>query len=216
MKTQPNIEMFERNVAKRKLNLQLFAEGAEGGNGEGIQGSAESGSEGEEQVEIPDEVRVLVAQLKAENAKLKNKNDVLATENATKTKQLRERMTAQEQEDEAKREAEAEREKKFKAMERELLIIKSTNDYMNALEMTQELAQQFAEAEADGDRDKKLDILKQHMKAMKTKMTQSFLAERGEVNAGHGDGGESKAVELLKLLPKSSGGVDESLLKAYM
>ena len=33
MKIQPYIEMFERNAAKRKLNLQLFAEGTEGGDG---------------------------------------------------------------------------------------------------------------------------------------------------------------------------------------
>lgn len=216
MKIQPDIEMFERNAAKRKLNLQLFAEGTEGGDGEGAQGAAESGKEGEAQVEISDEARVLIAQLKAENAKLKNKNDVLATENATKTKQLREKMTAQEQEAEAKKEAEAEREKQFKDMQRKLLVIESTSTYMDILKMSKETAQQYAEARADADTDKENDILRQHMKAYEAKMMQSFLAERGEVNAGHGDSGESKAVELLKMLPKSSGGVDENILKAYM
>ena len=190
MKIQPDIEMFERNAAKRKLNLQLFAEGTEGGDGEGAQGAAESGKEGEAQVEISDEARVLIAQLKAENAKLKNKNDVLATENATKTKQLREKMTAQEQEAEAKKEAEAEREKQFKDMQRKLLVIESTSTYMDILKMSKETAQQYAEARADGDTDKENDILRQHMKAYEAKMMQSFLAERGEVNAGHGDSGE--------------------------
>ena len=216
MKIQPDIEMFERNAAKRKLNLQLFAEGTEGGDGEGAQGAAESGKEGEAQVEISDEARVLIAQLKAENAKLKNKNDVLATENATKTKQLREKMTAQEQEAEAKKEAEAERDKQFKAMQRELTIMKSTNTYMDTLEMSKEVAQQYAEARADGDSDKENEILRQHMKALKSKMMQEFLAERGEVNAGHGDSHESKAVELMKSLPTYSTEVDESVLKQYM
>ena len=213
MKTQPNFEMFERNATKRRLNLQLFAEGEEGGQGKQAEG--EEGGQGK-QAEGVDELRVQLAQANAKIAKLTNKADALASENAAKTKQLREKMTAQEQEAEAKKEAEAEREKQFKDMQRKLLVIESTSTYMDILEMSKETAQQYAEARADGDTDKENDILRQHMKAYKAKMMQSFLAERGEVNAGHGDSSESKAVELLKMLPKSSGGVDENILKAYM
>ena len=125
-------------------------------------------------------------------------------------------MTAQEKEAEAKKEAEAERDKQFKAMQRELTIMKSTNTYMDTLEMSKEVAQQYAEARADGDGDKENEILRQHMKTLKAKMMQEFLAERGEVNAGHGDSHESKAVELMKSLPTYSTEVDESVLKQYM
>lgn len=111
---------------------------------------------------------------------------------------------------------EAERDKQFKAMQHELTIMKSVNTYMDTLEMTKETAQRYAEARADGDIAKENEILRQHMKSFKANVMQSFLAERGEVNTGHGDSGESKAVEFLKMLPKSSGGVDESILKAYM
>lgn len=213
MKNQPIFRTFERNAAKRKLNLQLFAEPTP--EVETHEEPKGSGDDPKPEIDV-DTLRVQLAQANAQIAKLTNKADALASENAAKTKQLREKMTAQEQEAEAKKEAEAEREKQFKEMQRKLLVIESTSTYMDILEMSKETAQQYAEARADGDADKENDILRQHMKAFKAKMMQSFLAERGEVNTGHGDSGESKAVELLKMLPKSSGGVDESILKAYM
>lgn len=182
----------------QRINLQLFAE-----------------------PEAPNltakELKAQLAQANAQITKLTNKADALASENAAKTKQLREKMTAQEQEAEAKKEAEAERDKQFKAMQRELTIMKSTNTYMDTLEMSKEVAQQYAEARADGDGDKENEILRQHMKTLKSKMMQEFLAERGEINAGHGSiEGESKAVALAKSLPIYSNEVDESILKQYM
>lgn len=100
MKTQPIFRTFECNAAKRKLNLQLFAEPApevevhEEPNG--------SGDDSNPEIDI-DALRVQLAQANAQIAKLTNKADALASENAAKTKQLREKMTAQEQEAEAKR-----------------------------------------------------------------------------------------------------------------
>lgn len=113
--------------------------------------------------------------------------------------------------------AEAERDKQFKAMQRELTIMKSVNTYMDTLEMSKETAQRYAEARADGDSDKENEILRQHMKSFKANVMQSFLKSRGEVNAGHGSiEGESKAVALAKSLPIYSDQVDEELLKKYM
>ena len=112
--------------------------------------------------------------------------------------------------------AEAERDRQFKEMQREIAVMSSVNTYMDTLEMSKEVAQQYAEARADGDGDKENEILRQHMKTLKSKMMQEFLAERGEVNAGHGDSHESKAVELMKSLPTYSTEVDESVLKQYM
>ena len=55
------------------------------------------------------------------------------------------------------------------------------------------------------------------MKTLKSKMMQSFLKSRGEINAGHGSiEGESKAAALIKSLPTYSTEVDESVLKQYM
>lgn len=83
--------------------------------------------------------------------------------------------------------------------------------------MSKETAQRYAEARADGDSDKENEILRQHMKTLKSKMMQSFLKSRGEINAGHGSiEGESKAVALAKSLPVYNNEVDESILKAYM
>ena len=183
----------------RKLNLQLFAEPTPEHNNLTAK-----------------ELQQQLAAANAQITKLTNKADALASENATKTKQLRGYLNEEEAEEQARKEAEAERDKQFKAMQRELTIMKSTNTYMDTLEMSKEVAQQYAEARADGDGDKENEILRQHMKTLKSKMMQEFLAERGEVNAGHGDSHESKAVELMKSLPTYSTEVDESVLKQYM
>lgn len=186
-------------MMNRRLNLQLFAEPTPEQNNLTAQ-----------------ELKVQLAQANAQITKLTNKADALASENVAKTKQLRGYLNEEELAEQAKKEAEAERYKQFKAMQRELTIMKSTNTYMDTLEMSKEVAQQYAEARADGDGDKENEILRQHMKTLKSKMMQEFLAERGEVNAGHGDSHESKAVALIKSLPTYSTEVDESVLKQYM
>lgn len=82
--------------------------------------------------------------------------------------------------------------------------------------MNQATAQRYAEAKVSGDTAMETKILKQHIQSIKSKMMQEFLAERGEVSAGHGDSHESKAVQLIKSLPTYSTAVDENILKAYM
>ena len=189
----------------RSINLQLFAEGAEPAPTDEMKNlSAE-------------ELKAQISAAEAEMRRLKNKNDALASENAAKTKKLREYLTEEERQAEEKKAVEAERDKQFNEMQRELTIMKSVNTYMDTLEMSKETAQRYAEARADGDSDKENEILRQHMKTLKSKMMQSFLKSRGEVNAGHGSiEGESKAVALAKTLPIYSNEVDESILKQYM
>lgn len=178
-----------------KLNLQLFAEPTP-----------------EQNNLTAEELKAQIAQANAQITKLTNKADALASENAAKTKQIRERMT----EEELARMKENERNEQFKAMQRELTIMKSVNTYMDVLEMSKDTAMQYAEARADGDTEKEKKILRQHMKSFKANMMQSFLKSRGEINAGHGDSHESKAVALIKSLPTYSTEVDESVLKQYM
>ena len=122
-------------------------------------------------------------------------------------------MSAEEREIEAKKE----KDKRFEDMQRKLAIMETVEIYMDGLEMPKETAQQYAEAELSGDRAKKLDILKKHMASVKANVMQSFLAKRGEVNAGHGAiEGESRAVQIARMLPNYNTGVDEEILKQYM
>lgn len=116
--------------------------------------------------------------------------------------------------EEAERE---ERDKQLAEMQRELTIMKSTNTYMDVLEMSKETAQRYAEARADGDGDKENEILRQHMKSFRANVLQSFLKSRGEINAGHGNAEtETKATRFIKSLPIYNNEVDESILKQYM
>ena len=181
-----------------KLNLQLFAEPTP------------------EQNLTAKELQAQLAAANAQIAKLTNKADALASENATKTKKLREYLTEEEQEAEVKKAAEAERDRQFKEMQREIAVMSSVNTYMDVLEMSKDTAMQYAEARADGDTEKEKKILRRHMQMLKASLMQSFLKSRGEINAGHGDSHESKAVELMKSLPTYSTEVDESILKQYM
>ena len=187
-------------MMNRKLNLQLFAEPAP-----------------EQNNLTAEELQAQLAAANAQIAKLTHKADALASENATKTKKLREYLTEEEQEAEMKKAAEAERDRQFKEMQREIAVMSSVNTYMDTLEMSKEVAQQYAEARVDGDITRENEILRQHMKSFKANMMQSFLKSRGEVNAGHGSiEGESKAVQLAKSLPIYNNEVDESILKQYM
>ena len=93
-------------------------------------------------------------------------------------------------------------------MEQELASLKIISVCMDALEMSQTTAGQYAAAKVSGDTATETKILKQHIQSIKSKMMQEFLAERGEVNAGHGDSHESKAVALAKSVPIYSNEVD--------
>lgn len=125
----------------RRLNLQLFAEAPEQNN------------------LTAKELQQQLAAANAQIAKLTNKADALASENATKTKKLREYLTEEEQEAEVKKEAEAERDRQFKEMQREIAVMSSVNTYMDVLEMSKDTAMQYAEARADGDTEKEKKIL---------------------------------------------------------
>ena len=63
---------------------------------------------------------------------------------------------------------ETERDKQLAEMQRKITVMKSINTYMDVLEMSRETAQQYAEARADGDGDRENEILRQHMKTLKS------------------------------------------------
>lgn len=102
-------------------------------------------------------------------------------------------------------------------MQRKITVMKSIDTYMDVLEMSRETAQQYAEARADGDADKENEILRQHIKTLKSKMMQGFLKSRPGISAGHGNAEtETKATRFIKSLPIYNNEVDESILKQYM
>lgn len=112
---------------------------------------------------------------------------------------------------------ETERDKQLVEMQRKITVMKSIDTYMDVLEMSRETAQQYAEARADGDGDKENEILRQHMKTLKSKMMQGFLKSRPGISAGHGNAEtETKATRFIKSLPIYSDQVDEELIKKYM
>lgn len=112
---------------------------------------------------------------------------------------------------------ETERDKQLAEMQRKITVMKSINTYMDVLEMSRETAQQYAEARADGDGDRENEILRQHMKTLKSKMMQGFLKSRPGISAGHGNvETETKSTRFIKSLPICSDQVDEELLKKYM
>ena len=192
----------------RKINLQFFAEGGQDAE---LQGTDETKNL------TAEEMKQQLAQLKAEQTRLQRKNDVLASENAAKTKQLRQFMSEDERKEAEKKEAEAERDRQFKEMERKLVIMKSTNIYMDVLEMPKDTAMQYAEARADGDAEKEKKILRKHMEMFKASLMQNFLQSRPDISAGHGAiEGESRAVQIARSLPVYSTEIDESILKPYM
>ena len=187
----------------RRLNLQLFAESAE---------SQEQVTDETKNL-TAEEMKQQLAQLKAEQTRLQRRADALASDNARKTKLIRERMTAEELE----RAKEAERDEQFKALERKLTVMKTISVCMDALEMNQATAQRYAEAKVSGDTAMEAKILKQHIQSIKTNAMQGFLKGRPSVNAGHGNAEtESKAVQLIRSLPVYSTEIDESILKQYM
>ena len=188
----------------RRINLQLFAE------------DAEPTPTDETKNLSAEELKVQLAQANAKIAKLTNKADALATENATKTKQLRQYMSEEELKAAEKKEAEVERDRQFETMRRKIAVMTSVNTYMDVLEMPKDTAMQYAEARADGDTEKEKKILRQHMQTFKASLMQDFLRSRPDINAGHGENHESKAVEIARSLPNYNVGVDEEILKRYM
>lgn len=144
------------------LNLQYFADGGEGDaktgpDPEPEKGSAEQpdtkgGDKSKPDDMSPESMAAQIAQLKADNARLKNDNDKLCTSEGNLRKQLRAKQTAEEQAAEAEAEAKRQQEEHTKAVERELAVMKATNRYLE-LGFSKEEAGKVATDEVNGDMD---------------------------------------------------------------
>lgn len=142
------------------LNLQYFADGGEGETKTGQdpepkkeqpeQPKPEDADKQHPDVMTPEVMAAQLAQLKAENMRLKNDNDKLCSSEGQLRKQLRAKQTAEEQAAEAEAEAKRQQEEHTKAVEKELAIMKATNRYLE-LGLSKDEAGKVAADEVNGD-----------------------------------------------------------------
>lgn len=169
------------------MNLQLFAEPAASGDGDGGNEPTTGGKSGEGSNKTDpdndddDGISLVeqVAQLKVQNAKLKKASDKATSEAASYKKQLREKQTAEEIALQEKAEKEAEREEQFQKLLRENTITKFEKNFL-ALGYPADLAAKAAEAQCDNDTDELFSIqqtfLESRDKAMKAEWMKSMPA----------------------------------------
>lgn len=161
--------MRKRNVLP--MNIQFFADG-----GADPAGDSDSGGQQEQQNQNPngdnDQVKgsgeeksleVQIAELRAENARLKSNNDRLCTSEGNLRKQLRDKLTAEEREEEAKAEQKAQHDEYVKGLERFKSVTEASERYA-AMGMDAEMAKKTAGFEVDGDMSSVTAIMTQFMK----------------------------------------------------
>ena len=183
------------------MNLQFFAEAADGESGNptssdgepaGGQGAGSGEGSGEEdKTPTVEELMALLAQERAEKEKYKASFNKASSEAADYKKRFRERQTAQEQEEEAKREQQEQHDKYVKGLETELSTIKATKRYMG-IGMPENLATETAKAEIAGDNENVTANMKKFMDSTVKEKEAEWLKNRPPVNAGNGEGEDDK------------------------
>lgn len=145
----------------------------------------EGGSSGEMTVE---NLLAQMADLRAQNAKMKADYDKLCTSEGNLRKQLRAKQTAEEQEAEAKAEQAQQQAEYVKGLERFKDITESSKRYL-AMGMSAELAEATATAEVDGERDTVTGNLTKFMQARdearEKALREKYLAELGSPQSGN-------------------------------
>lgn len=188
------------------MKLQFFAEGGEADT------QGQQVPDGGSTPNLDDLIAQL-AQERAEKEALKNANDKNSKEAAEYKRRLREKMSAEEQITEEQRIQREAHEKEFNDMKRELAVIRAEKSYMR-LEMDPETANKAAVASVSGDNETLYSILEAHIKAVKEKAKQEFLASRPDIAAGSGDTGKTDlSIEISKNLQRRKAGIDKDALK---
>lgn len=200
--------------------FKTMPENIEAGSGS-LTGGSEKETPVEEKLETELSADELVQQLAAEranSAKLKANLDKTLKEKGEITKKYRSTLSSNEQEAIAKKEAEEAKDARIAELEAKMQVNEYTERCMDAkIGMSKDVAKSFAEALTNGDSEKAFDALSNHISSIKTKLEQEFYAQRPELQAGHGDGKESLAVQKAKeLAKKSAGGVNVEALKQFM
>lgn len=149
--------------------------------------------EAEANNENGNEPEVSIESLLAENARLKVESgrnkaalDKALKNNGELTKQLRAKMTAAEQEAEAKKEAEEAQRKEINELKAFKRRAEAKERYL-AMGMSQEFANQAADAEVQGDMDAFASVMKQYNDASLKAQQAEFYKNRPDINIGHGE-----------------------------
>lgn len=192
--------MKTMNGLRHRLNLQLHAEGAEGGGEEGAK-------------ESYDDLVAKIASLEAEKKRYKDASDRNASQASEYKKKLQEKMSESEKEAESLKENETARNAELESLRRELGEIKLTAKFTN-LGMSEELAKDCSLALLEGDNDKLFDRLSKYVENVKTTAQQDFLNSRPGIKSGVGakESNESEAVRWAKERNKSNVKKDYSTL----
>lgn len=196
------------------MKLQFFAESPEG--------TATEAQGAEAPVQTVDDLIARVAELEtsltqkdAEILKWKNSNDKASSQAADFKRQLTARMSAQEQADQAKQEADEALKTELANLRNEVAVSKATKRYM-ALGMDEKFAEETAKFEIAGEMEKVSQNYQLHIESVKKAEYQKFLAERPEINAGHGDDdGADPAVAIAKALKPRKSGSNKDILSQY-
>jgi len=169
---------------KIPMNLQFFADGNVT-DPEGNTAPATTNQQQTEPTAAPEDnkgemtlesVLATVAELKANNAKLKADYDKLCTSEGNLRKQLRAKQTAEEAEAEAKAEQEQQREEYVKSLERFKAIAEATERY-TSINMSSELAKATATAEVDGEKETVTSNINKFLKEREDAMDKEIHAK---------------------------------------
>lgn len=221
--------IFGNARCKIPMNLQLFAESGDGGNGDGTESGADKGSgtggEGdkptyEQLVEELAKARTEASQANAERERFKNSVNDLTKKNGELTKQVRERMTADEQAEAAKAEAEAAKDARIQELESKFRMMDYSKRYMG-VGMDEKSATELAELTGEiADVDKFFFAFDKFVKAVSKKASESaietLIKNNPSVKAGNGDA--DKNATALEMARASAGRTSEAnmdILKHY-
>lgn len=144
--------------------------------------------------------------------------DKKASEAATLSKQLRDKMTEDEQKKADDEKVRAEMQEELKNLRRDKTVSEYTAKYI-ALGYDKELAEATAKAMADGDMKTVFENGEKHRAALEKRIKADLMRGTPNPNGGNGDDGKDPVVEAARARAKARGGngkqYDETL-KHYM
>ena len=212
--------IFGRARCKMPLNLQLFAESADGDGG-GSDGDNSADGGGSNSTPTVEELLAQLAQERAEKAQNKAALDKALKEKGELTKNLRAKMSAEEQEAEAKKAADEAKDARIQELESKFRTMDYSKRYMG-IGMDEKTAETLSELTGDlPDVDKFFSALDKFMKS-KIKSAgedaiQELIKKNPEIKSGTGDSEKNAlAKEKAKEAAHRHTGANMDILKHYI
>lgn len=158
--------------------------------------------------------RFEVSRLKAENER---KDNVIA--NLIKVNGRYRKKTHKQIEESKKNAVEKNVNEEFEAVKKELSKVKTSKTFVTMLGMTEEDADEAAEAEISGDMDKWQAVMQRHIEKIKmdaeNQARESFLKSRPDIKAGLGDVDHNASALAMAAAYASGQGADMDILNQY-